>query len=113
MISTFLVGERIRQLRKQLNLSQDELAHLAGISSTFMGQIERGDKCPSLETFLKLSSALNVSPVTLINDCDSMPSTIYSPELNKVIKLLGTYTDTELDEVYKLLSCVSKIKKTI
>ncbi len=111
MISTFLVEERIRQLRKQCNLSQDELAHMAGISSNYMGQIERGEKCPTLETFLKIASALNVSPVTLINDTDNMPVTIYTPELNKVIQLLVTYSGSELNEVYKLLSCVSKIKQ--
>lgn len=111
MISTFLVEERIRQLRKQHNLSQDELAQLAGISSNYMGQIERGEKCPTLDVFLQISLALNVSPVELINDCDSMPATIYTPELNKVIQLLRTYSCSELNEVYKVLSSISKIKQ--
>ena len=113
MISTFLVEERIRQLRKQCNLSQDELAHMAGISSNYMGQIERGEKCPSLETFLRISSALNISPVVLINDCESMPATIYTPELNKVIQLLKSYSVRELNEVYKMLSCINNLKQTM
>ena len=113
MISTFLVEERIRQLRKQCHLSQDELAHMAGISSNYMGQIERGEKCPSLETFLRISSALNISPVELMKDCECMPVTIYTPELNKVIQLLKTYSVAELNEVYKMLSCINKIKHSI
>ena len=111
MISTYLVEERIRQLRKQHNLSQDDLALMAGISPNYMGQIERGEKCPTLDIFLRISKALNVSPVSLINDSDSMPTTIYTPELNKVIKLLRTYSGSELNEVYKVLSSINKIKQ--
>lgn len=110
MISTFLVEERIRQLRKQCNLSQDELAHMAGISSNYLGQIERGEKCPSVETFLRLASALNISPVSLIKDCECMPSIVYTPELNRIIHLLKSYSVTELNEIYNMLSCINKLK---
>lgn len=113
MISTFLVGERIRQLRKQCSLSQYELAHKSGISSNYLGQIERGERGLSFETFLHIASALNVSPIELINDCERMPATIYTPELNKVIKLLKTYSVAELNEVHKMLSCINKIKHNL
>lgn len=113
MISTFLVEERIRQLRKEQNLSQGELATFAGISSNYLGQVERGEKCPSLDVFLKIAEGLNVSPMSLINDCNNMPKTIYSKELNEVIEILRTYSCSELNEVHKMLSCVNKLKQSM
>lgn len=37
----FLFGERVRDLRKKKNISQEELAHLSGLHRTYIGMIER------------------------------------------------------------------------
>ncbi|MDI6738877.1 MAG: helix-turn-helix transcriptional regulator [Candidatus Edwardsbacteria bacterium] len=54
-------GQRIRQLRKQQGITQEELGFRANLHSTHIGMIERGVKNVSLETIEKLSDALGVS----------------------------------------------------
>ena len=62
-------GQRVRVLRKQADLSQEELAARAGISVDFLGLIERGINAPSFETLEKLAEALEV-PVGELFDFD-------------------------------------------
>lgn len=54
-------GKRIRKARRDQNLTQSELAELAGISPAFLGHIERGNRRPAMDTLLSLSVALNLS----------------------------------------------------
>ncbi|RAU91044.1 helix-turn-helix domain-containing protein [Paenibacillus sp. YN15] len=54
------VGEVIRDLRKQRGLSQEKLALKAGINTSYMGQIERAEKSPTLDTLEKIAVALDV-----------------------------------------------------
>ncbi len=54
-------GERIRELRKQNNLTQEELAEKAKLHHTYIGSVERGDKNISLKNIEKVIRGLNVS----------------------------------------------------
>ncbi|MFZ4499629.1 MAG: helix-turn-helix domain-containing protein [Burkholderiales bacterium] len=51
-------GEAVRRLRRQRRLSQEALAHLAGINRSYLGEVERGQVTPSLETIDKIANAL-------------------------------------------------------
>ncbi|MDD3919500.1 helix-turn-helix domain-containing protein [Sphingobacterium sp. Mn56C] len=62
------IGERITQLRKQQNLSQDELAKKAGVSRTIIGNYERNTNTPSIEVLIKLAKVFNVSVDFLIGE---------------------------------------------
>lgn len=62
------IGERITQLRKQQNLSQDELAKKAQVSRTIIGNYERNSNTPSIEVLIKLSKVFNVSLDFLIGE---------------------------------------------
>lgn len=62
------IGERISQLRKQHQLSQDELAKKAGVSRTIVGNYERGTNTPSIEVLLKMARTFNVSVDYLIGE---------------------------------------------
>ncbi|WP_422446541.1 helix-turn-helix domain-containing protein [Thermoanaerobacterium sp. DL9XJH110] len=54
-------GKLIRDFRRKRNLSLQELARRAGLSVSYLSEIERGKKQPSLETIDKLATALNIS----------------------------------------------------
>jgi transcriptional regulator with XRE-family HTH domain len=54
-------AQRLRELRKQKNLSQTELGHLAGLHYTHIGRFERGASRPSGDTLKRLADALGVS----------------------------------------------------
>ncbi len=54
------IGQRIRKYRKQMNLSQEELAEKIGISTTHMSHIETGSTKLSLPVLVELSENLKV-----------------------------------------------------
>lgn len=62
------LGMRIRVKRRELNLSQAELAEKADLSPSFFGHIERGTRVASLETLVALCNALQVSPTYLLQE---------------------------------------------
>lgn len=55
------IGLRIRKEREKLGLSREKFAEIVGLSSYYIGQIERGDRNMSLETLIKICSSLTVS----------------------------------------------------
>jgi transcriptional regulator with XRE-family HTH domain len=54
------VGKRVREERRRLKLTQEELAEKADISANFLGHIERGTKKPTLNTLKKIADALQI-----------------------------------------------------
>lgn len=54
-------GSRIRDLRKQKNLTQEKLAEKVKLRYTYIGTVERGEKNISLINIEKISKALRVS----------------------------------------------------
>lgn len=68
------LGKRIRFYRKELHLSQEELAELCDFHPTYIGQLERGEKNATLESVSKLSQGLGISLNTLLKEIDSLDS---------------------------------------
>ena len=55
------LGMRIRYLRKQKGLSQEDLALEAGVNKNYLSDLERGNRNPSLMILEKIAKALDVS----------------------------------------------------
>lgn len=53
-------GKRLREIRKKVGLSQEELGFRAGIHRTYIGAIERGEQNVSVDNIHKLARALKV-----------------------------------------------------
>jgi len=77
------LGRRIRTQRKLMGITQDELATAAGISYSFIGLIERGDRKLSLETLVKISEALNISCDTLLQDSLKVTRSVETTGMNE------------------------------
>lgn len=60
-------GTRIRALRKDLALSQEELGEVAGLHRTYIGHLERGEVNPSLINILRVARALKTDPSNLVS----------------------------------------------
>jgi transcriptional regulator with XRE-family HTH domain len=54
-------GERVKQLRLQKRLSQEELAHLANLDRSYVGGVERGIRNISLLNISKIAIALGIT----------------------------------------------------
>lgn len=53
-------GCRLKEIRQEQSLTQEELAHKAGLNRTYIGDIERGEKNLTLESMDKLATALGI-----------------------------------------------------
>jgi transcriptional regulator with XRE-family HTH domain len=59
-------GDNLKKYRQIKNRSQEDIALIENMSPTYIGELERGEKCPSLDTIFKLGNALGISPSMLI-----------------------------------------------
>ena len=61
-------GRRIREERKKLNLTQEKLAEDVNLSTAYIGQIERGERSPTLESIVAIANRLSVTVDYLLTD---------------------------------------------
>ena len=61
-------SENLRKYRKMAKLTQEKLAEMCETDHRYIGQIETGNRCPSLDFVEKIATALNVSPSLLFQD---------------------------------------------
>jgi transcriptional regulator with XRE-family HTH domain len=61
-------GKKVRMIRKEKELSQEELSFKADLHRTYIGMIERGEKNITLFNINKIANALNVKPSELIDE---------------------------------------------
>lgn len=55
------LGARIRKLREEQNIKQEQLALSAGIERSYMGAIERGERNPTYLKIVQIAKALKIS----------------------------------------------------
>lgn len=60
-------GEKVREERHRLGLSQEELASRAGVHRTYIGMIERAEKNITLENIEKIARALEIPLEKIMN----------------------------------------------
>lgn len=61
-------GSHVRTIRQKKGLSQEDLAHLAGLDRTYMGGVERGERNLGLINLKKIADALGVTVKDLFDD---------------------------------------------
>ena len=63
-----VLAKKLREVRQEKGYTQHALAEIAGIGNVYLGEIERGLKMPSLNIFIKLIEALDVSADYILRD---------------------------------------------
>jgi transcriptional regulator with XRE-family HTH domain len=99
-----LLGKRIRELRKQKGLSQEELGWKSELHFTYIGGVERGEKNCSIITLEKIAKGLEIN----INDLFDTPSNKIDinklkKEINNKINLLSPQALIALKEMLKFI----------
>lgn len=61
------VGSTVRAMRKEMGMSQEELAHYAAIDRSHMGKIERGERNVSFSNIMRISIALGCTPSAIFS----------------------------------------------
>lgn len=69
-----VLAENLKALRANKKLSLDKVAEMTGVSKTMLGQIERGESNPTINTVWKIANGLKISFTSLINQ--PVPDTV-------------------------------------
>ena len=75
------IGEKITYYRKKKNYSVNKLANLAGISQSYLRDIELGNKNPTIEFLSYICEALNISLKDAL--AERLPRNMYPPTIIK------------------------------
>lgn len=66
------LGRAIRDFRGRRQISQEDLAHRAGMHRTYLGGIERGERNPSYTNLRKVAEALDIHAWELLRRADEL-----------------------------------------
>ena len=97
------IGERITQLRKQKNWSQDELAKLIDASRVMIGKYERSENLPSIEVMIKLANAFEVSVDFLIGEGQNAN---YDKEMVKRLDEVERLPDEDKQRIFHYMDLI-------
>ncbi len=67
-MNEIMIGRRIREERLHLNLTQEILAEDVGLTTAYIGQVERGERNLTLENLVKVANRLGVTVDYLLSD---------------------------------------------
>lgn len=101
---TKLVGARIRLLRLEKNLAQNEVAEKIGISQAHLSNIEKGRNNITLENLLRLHEVLGCSVASFFVDIDGdgVNSKLSGVQVNKNVQANGEAVQNPLEQQFSL-----------
>ena len=102
------IGKRIRKYRKAKGWRQEDFAEKIGLSVTYTGMIERGEKIPKLETFITIANALEVSADLLLAD---VLTTGYNVKSSEMTEKIASLTPSERDRIYNVVNSMINFEK--
>ena len=97
------IGKNIRKYRLSKKYRQEDLAERAGLTTNYIGMVERGEKIPSLETFIKILNALEVSSDMILADVSDTGYTVKNSILNEKLAKLAPEDKSKIYEVIDTL----------
>jgi transcriptional regulator with XRE-family HTH domain len=101
-----IVGECLRMLREQKNLSQGDIEKRTGLLRCYVSRVENGHTVPAVETLEKMARALELPLYQLMYDSDEPPKETHETEHNE-------WGARGKDERFlrKMCRCLSRMKQ--
>lgn len=97
------IGKHISKFRHLRKLRQEDLAEITGLSTNYIGAVERGEKIPSLETFIDILNALSVSADVVLSDVLQEGYQVKATKLSDQIKDLPVKDQKRIFDVIEVL----------
>lgn len=106
----FLIGREIRTRRKMIGLTQEKLAERTGLSTVYIGRVERGQDTITVSNLILVCDALNTTIYSLFKQIDHPQDTerdrlTLSMERNSI-----SLDEKELNFINKLILFMNSIK---
>ena len=97
------IGKHISEFRHLRKLRQEDLAEITGLSTNYIGAVEREEKIPSLETFIDILNALSVSADVVLSDVLQEGYQVKATKLSDQIKDLPVKDQKRIFDVIETL----------
>jgi transcriptional regulator with XRE-family HTH domain len=110
MMKLDTIGKNIRKFREAKKLRQEDLAEKAELTTNYIGMIERGEKIPALDTFIKILNALGVSADMVLSDVLDNGYTVKNSMLNEKLEKL---VPEDRNKIYEVIDTMMKQSKQI
>lgn len=104
------IGKNIRKFREIKKLRQEDLAEKTDLTTNYIGMIERGEKIPSLETFINILNSLGVSADMVLSDVLDNGYTVKDSLLNEKLERL---VPEDRNRIYEVIDTMMKHSKQI
>lgn len=104
------IGKNIRKFREIKKLRQEDLAEKTDLTTNYIGMIERGEKIPSLETFINILNSLSVSADMVLSDVLDNGYTVKDSLLNEKLEKL---VPEDRNRIYEVIDTMMKHSKQI
>ena len=106
--SGVVLGKKIKETRLKLGLTQEGLGQRAKLHYSYIGQVERGNKVPSIRTLKRIASALNIQVESLLYQDVGRKS---GDEDILVRELVNVVRDCPPGELKLILNIVRQLKR--
>lgn len=106
----YTIGKNIRKFREIKKLRQEDLAEKTDLTTNYIGMIERGEKIPSLETFINILNSLGVSADMVLSDVLDNGYTVKDSLLNEKLEKL---VSEDRNRIYEVIDTMMKHSKQI
>ena len=104
------IGKNIRKFREIKKLRQEDWAEKTDLTTNYIGMIERGEKIPSLETFINILNSLGVSADMVLSDVLDNGYTVKDSLLNEKLEKL---VPEDRNRIYEVIDTMMKHSKQI
>lgn len=98
------ISNRIRLIRFRLNMNKNEFANLLEISPQYLGSVEKGENCLSVEKIILLAKKANISTDYILLGKDELLD-------EKMLKSVMNLDDEKLDSCFSLIKNIIALTK--
>jgi len=110
IMNSIMLGNKIRNLREEKNLSQDELSERISLSVNAISNIEGGKSSPNLRTIISIATELGSLIDFLVSEEVSKTKNTY---INEILIRLSKMDELEVRHIYKYISLWNESKAEI
>ena len=102
------IGKQIREARLQKSWNQDQLAEKTNLSLAYIGMIERGEKIPKLETFIRIINTLEISAGVVLQD---VLVNGYQVRMSRYLEKMDQLSKEKRDDILEIVDVLLKKDK--
>ena len=102
------IGERIRKFRTQQKMSQESLALEAGLHQAYIGKIERGEKCPTVDTLNRIAVGLHI-PLSKLIDVHADMQVSQTDAYRRIQAALDGLAPEEMLEIARIVEQITAL----